>query len=195
MNINLNFIYAPNNKGIALLGLKNYEEAITYFERALKINPKYAPSLYGKVRCLRNLNLNYKAQKIESKLNDPTIKEIFLEKNLEEKLANNLELLKPWGYDLKLISQQEGCMGGKGRMDLFCKDKNTFELIIIELKNVMATANTFNQIHNYLKSMKEVHKQPIKGLVISRDCNDEFNMLINNNNQISYLDLQNIGFE
>ena len=69
------------------------------------------------MRTLRNLNRNLKATEIDRKLNNPKIKMICLEKHLEDKLVNNLGLLKPWGYDLELISQQKGCMENKGRMD------------------------------------------------------------------------------
>ena len=197
INIDPNYQKALCNKGIVLRILKNYEEALLLFNKVLTIDPKDGLTLCNKMRTLQNLNRNFEASEIDRTLNDPLIREICLEKHLEEKLVNNLDLLKPFGYDLELISQQRVCMDGKGRMDLFCKFKNTDQKIIIELKNVKATKSTFNQINNYVESMNQIkkHKNPIIGLVISRGYDDDFKKLIEQQNEITYLDLEQLGFE
>lgn len=175
----------------------NNIEALNYYDKVLKIDSRNGLALCYKMRTLRNLNRDYEAREIDKKLNDSRIRQICLEKHLEEKLVNNLELLKVKGYDLELIRRQMGCMEGRGRMDLFCKFKNSDHKIVIELKNVEATKKTFQQIKNYVDSMNQLKKQnpPIIGLVISRGHDIEFKKLIEEHKEINYLDLKDIGFE
>lgn len=42
------------NKGNALYGLKKYDEAIPYYDKALEKNPQYTLALYGKALSLYN---------------------------------------------------------------------------------------------------------------------------------------------
>ena len=43
-------------EGIALFNLKKYNEAIEYFDRILKVDPKHVDALFNKGRALHNLN-------------------------------------------------------------------------------------------------------------------------------------------
>jgi hypothetical protein len=88
---------------------------------------------------------------------------IRLEEELEEALISNLQILKKFGYDLELYvdpaSKQSGrqfiCKGNSGRIDLLCRDKRQTRYVVIELKNVRASQNTFGQISNYSAAPKD----------------------------------------
>lgn len=118
-----------------------------------------------------------------------------MEKHLEDKLENDLTILKPFGYDLKLIRRQKGVREGKGRIDLLCSDAKNQNLIVIELKNVIADKSVFEQIMNYIEALEEIQDKKVTGLVISRGCDEEFKILIEKSNHINYLDLKDLGFD
>ena len=63
---------------------------------------------------------------------------------------------------------------------------------MIELKNIKASKTTFQQISNYVKSMNQIkqYKLPIIGLVISRGYDNEFKKLIDEHQEINYLNLE-----
>ena len=42
----MHFVY--NNRGIAYFDLQNYEQAISDYNRAIEINPKYAEAYYNR---------------------------------------------------------------------------------------------------------------------------------------------------
>jgi tetratricopeptide (TPR) repeat protein len=48
LNINPNNIYALNGKGNALYGLGKYQDAITYYDRALAIDPNFVTASSNK---------------------------------------------------------------------------------------------------------------------------------------------------
>jgi predicted nuclease of restriction endonuclease-like (RecB) superfamily len=97
-----------------------------------------------------------------------------LEKDLEDALVANLDILKRFGYNLELyndpISNQTGrqfiCKGNGGRIDLLCYDRIKKRFTVIELKNDRASQNTFGQISNYMGWVQEriAKSVPAKGL-------------------------------
>ena len=48
-------LFEPYDKGVALLNLGKYNESITYFDKALNIDPKYFYALYNKAVALNKL--------------------------------------------------------------------------------------------------------------------------------------------
>lgn len=116
------------------------------------------------------------------------------EKMVEGKLSKNLQVLLKFGYDLSLLGRQVRCTGQGGRIDLFCEDKKDGSLVVIELKIVKATRNTFGQIANYIgwAIKRKANGRNVKGIVISKGYDNEFDsaQLINDNvNQIELADI------
>ena len=186
------------NKALSFKYLKEFEKALELLNESLSFNPNYTPAICQKRIVLKHLERIDSVKQIEKLLEDPKFKGVCLEKHLEDKLANDLSLLEPFGYNLELITRQKGCMDGRGRIDLFCKDKNNQQLVVIELKNVEATKSTFNQINNYLESISQIHsyKFPVIGLIIARGYDDDFRKLLEKDDEINFLDLEeDLGYE
>lgn len=155
-----------------------------------------------------NNSLSQKNKEYENFLknleNSVVAKSIFLEEELEEELVENLNLLKPFGYDLELYVSPEGisgrqfvCKGNGGRIDLLCFDRKKNLFVVIELKNVRAGQNTFGQICNYVGWVQEniAGNRPVIGLVISRGYDAKFQSSMKVTDKIFHLNLENIGFE
>jgi len=127
------------------------------------------------------------------------------EKDLKERLARNLGILKPFGYDLELYEKgmEYSLKGARGFIDLLCYDRKQHHFVIIELKNVQADRNTFGQVSSYVgwvqgnlhrKKVVILEKRPI-GLVISRGCNSQFVAALRVTDRIKHLNLSDLGFE
>lgn len=118
----------------------------------------------------------------------------FSEKLVEEKLSKNLHVLKKFGYNLKFLGRQVRCIGQGGRIDLFCQDKNDGSLVIIELKIVKATRNTFGQISNYIgwAIKRNAKGRKVKGIVISKGYDNEFDSALLTNNDINHIELADV---
>lgn len=133
------------------------------------------------------------------------VKSIMLEEELEEALVHDLGRLKPFGYNLELcVSAIDGasgrqliCKGNGGRIDLLCYDRKKKQYVVIELKNVRASQNTFAQISNYVGWVSErlADGEPVIGLVISRGYDVKFESSAKITDRIFHLDLEQIGFE
>lgn len=133
------------------------------------------------------------------------VKSIMLEEQLEEELVNNLGLLKPFGYNLELavspidgsLGRQLICKGNGGRIDLLCYDRKKKRYVVIELKNVRASQNTFGQICNYIGWVQEriAEAEPVIGLVISRGYDAKFQSSVKITDKIFHLDIEQLGFE
>lgn len=129
---------------------------------------------------------------------------IGLEKDLEDALVANLDILKRFGYNLELyndqISNQTGrqfiCKGNGGRIDLLCYDRIKKRFTVIELKNVRASQNTFGQISNYMGWVQEriAKSVPVKGLVISRGYDTRFESALKITDRISHINVEELGF-
>lgn len=128
---------------------------------------------------------------------------ILTEEKIEKRLVNNLELLKPFGYNLKLYEdtvrggkgRQLICKGGAGIIDLLSYDKKTGKYVVIEIKNVRANQNTFGQILKYIGWVKKNISSKVKGLVISRGMDMQFEFAMSAYPNVSQLDIQELGFK
>jgi tetratricopeptide (TPR) repeat protein len=126
------------------------------------------------------------------------------EKELEDALVSNLEILKNFGYNLELyddpISNQSGrqfiCKGNGGRIDLLCYDRTQKRYVVIELKNVRASQNTFGQISNYMGWVQDriAKSVPVKGLVISRGYDTRFKSALKITDKIGHINVEELGF-
>lgn len=116
------------------------------------------------------------------------------EKKVEEKLSKNLDVLKNFGYDLKLLGRQVRCIGQGGRIDLLCEDNKDKSLVVIELKIVKATRNTFGQIANYVgwAIRRKADGKDVKGIVISKGYDNEFDSAQFTNDKINYIELADV---
>ena len=155
-------------------------------------------------QCLVETNPGY-AARLAQLDQEPVLREIVLEEELEQKLVDDLGLLKPRGYDLRLWSnpttgepgRQLVCTGNGGRIDLLCFDNKRNRYVVIELKNVRVGQNTFGQIMNYMGWVEKniAGQQPVIGLVISRGYDEKFSSCQSRTKDLFHLDLSDIGFE
>lgn len=156
------------------------------------------------MRALVMRNSNFR--KLENKLQrDMGLNAILLEEELENRLAQNLAVLKPHGFDLVLCEKKKHgvagrqliCVGHGGRIDLLCFDRKLGKYVVVELKNVKATPNTMGQIITYIAWVKKkiAKKIPVSGLVISRGADVRFmESLAVLGDKVRQLDLTSIGF-
>lgn len=169
--------------------------------RVYRIPPEYWTKLN---QLAAEKNAGYRAF-VESVQREPLHKTIVLEEQLEENLAQNLGLLKGFGYDLALYAdpvtgatgRQLVCKGNGGRIDLLCYDRRRKRYVVIELKNVCASQNTFGQISNYVGWVQEkvAGNTSVIGLVISRGVDVKFQSSLKVTDRIFHLDVSELGFE
>jgi hypothetical protein len=134
----------------------------------------------------------------------PIAEGIRLEEELEEALVNNLKIMKKFGHDLSLYfdptSNQSGrqfiCKGNGGRIDLLCYDKTQKRYVVIELKNVRASQNTFGQIYNYMGWVQNriAGDVPVIGIVISRGYDTKFESALKITDKICHLNVEDLVF-
>lgn len=122
---------------------------------------------------------------------------ILLEEELENRLAEDISVLRPFGFDLQVRERQLTCVGHGGRIDLLCYDSKRKRYVVIELKNVRAGQNTFGQIATYLGWVQQrlSNGRPAHGLVIARGFDTRFLAAAATSDRVRYLDLQELGFE
>jgi len=167
-------------------------------------NFKISLEYWDKLNNLLALNNPGYKDFIEKTQRQPIAESIGLEKELEDALVSNLGILKNFGYDLELyldpISNQSGrqfiCKGNGGRIDLLCYDRTQKRYVVIELKNVRASQNTFGQIYNYIGWVQDriAKDQPVKGLVISRGYDTRFESALKISDRISHINVEDLGF-
>ena len=131
-------------------------------------------------------------------------RQIVLEEELENELVENLDLLKPFGFNLKLYvdpktaatGRQYVCASLGGRIDLLCYDIKSKKYVVIELKNVRAGQNTFGQISSYVGWVsKNISKASnVTGLVISRGFDTKFESALETSQNIQHLNISELGF-
>ena len=101
---------------------------------------------------------------------------ILTEQRIEERLARDLGLLKPFGYKLVLYESPDGrsgrqlvCPSVGGRIDLLCTDRTTGGYVVIELKAGRADDRVYSQVSSYMGWVMQhlPHGRKVVGLVIS----------------------------
>jgi len=167
-------------------------------------NFKISLEYWDKLNNLLSLNNPEYKEFIEKTQRQPIAESIGLEKELEDALVANLVILKRFGYNLELyddpISNQTGrqfiCKGNGGRIDLLCYDRTQKRYVVIELKNVRASQNTFGQIYNYMGWVQDriAKDVPVKGLVISRGYDTRFESALKISDRISHINVEELGF-
>jgi len=130
---------------------------------------------------------------------------IILEEQLEEQLCNDLGRLKKFGYNLSIYNDQKNnshgrqlvCRGHGGRIDILAYDTKNRRFVVIELKNVCASQQTYGQISTYMGWVKEniAGRFPVHGLVISRGTDPRFSACLKNVKNVSHIDIKQIGFK
>ncbi len=107
---------------------------------------------------------------------DTTPVHILTEQRIEERLARDLGLLKPFGYKLDLYESPDGrsgrqftCPSVGGRIDLLCIDRTGGGYVVIELKAGRADDRVYSQVSSYMGWVTEhlPHGRKVAGLVIS----------------------------
>jgi hypothetical protein len=124
--------------------------------------------------------------------------EIVLEEELENHLVTNLDLLKPFGYNLELVGRQVICTGHGGRIDLLCKKRGSKrDYVVIELKNVQAGQNTLGQVMTYMGWVKDriADATEPEGLVIARGFDTRYLSAASLvSKTVRHLSLEQLGF-
>lgn len=129
---------------------------------------------------------------------------IYAERELEDALENDLGRLRPSGWNLELwrdpVSGRTGrqlvCAAAAGRIDLLCRDVGTGELVVVELKNVMANKLTYTQTWNYVAWVKRFLSggKPVSGLVVARGHDTTFEMMADaSDGRVRFLSLSQVG--
>lgn len=155
-----------------------------------------APEIWGQlVRRLSENNSGLKRVLKKVQSDQPIAQEILLEEDLENHLVENLESLRPYGYDLQLIGRQVVCKGHGGRIDLLCLDQKVDRYVVIELKNVRAGQNTFGQVMTYVGWVNEHHpkRKPALGLVIARGVDNRYLSAASTTPNVKHLTLEQLG--
>ncbi|ADZ09790.1 Tetratricopeptide TPR_2 repeat-containing protein [Methanobacterium lacus] len=122
------------------------------------------------------------------------ISQIRTEKEVEDKLEQNINIFKRFNHDLEIVSRQERCRGDDGIIDLLCKDKNEGNFVVIELKINKANRNTFGQISGYMGWVMD-HKptgKSVKGIVVSRGYDNKFRSALKTNPNIEHIELTDV---
>ncbi|SCG85307.1 endonuclease NucS domain-containing protein [Methanobacterium congolense] len=125
------------------------------------------------------------------------IANIKTEKEFEDNLKENIHVLKKFGFDLKVESSQERCVGDEGYMDLLCRDKTNNDYVVIELKITKAHTSVFGQVSRYMGWVMD-HKangEAVKGIVISRGYDKKFQSALKTNPNIDHIELVDVVSE
>jgi hypothetical protein len=121
--------------------------------------------------------------------------DILTEKALEDRIASDPSILRPFGFELEVRERQRICEGHGGRIDLLCYDRRRRRFVVIELKNVRAGQNTFGQITSYIgwAQQRIAGGRGVHGLVIARGFDTRFVAAASTNKRIDYIDLADLG--
>lgn len=96
--------------------------------------------------------------------------EVFLEKDLEDFLVKNLDLVEG---GLKLVKRQKQIE--VGALDILCRAANG-NLVVVELKKVRASDKVFGQICRYIGCISAHHSkanQPVRGYIVGSEIDDK----------------------
>jgi SWIB/MDM2 domain/EVE domain/Endonuclease NucS len=131
---------------------------------------------------------------------------ILAERELEDSLAANLSKLRKAGWDLELwrdptsgrSGRQFVCAAAGGRIDLLCKDRVSGQLVVVELKNVLATEQTYTQTWRYVSWVQRflAKGKSVCGLVVARGSDSTFELMAEaSERKVRFLSLHDVGFE
>lgn len=122
------------------------------------------------------------------------IANIKTEKDLEDELEKKIHVLNKFGYDLEVVDRQKICRGDAGRIDLLCKDNNSDDYVVIELKIDRANRNVFGQISGYMGWVMDhkANSEAVKGIVISRGYDKKFQSALKTNPNIDHIELGDV---
>jgi hypothetical protein len=131
---------------------------------------------------------------------------ILAERELEDSLAKDLRRLQKAGWDLEIwqdpVTARSGrqfvCAAAGGRIDLLCRDRKSKQLVVVELKNVLATEQTYLQTWRYVSWVQRFlgNGQPVSALVVARGCDSRFELMTEaSDKKVRYLSLQEAGFQ
>ena len=169
-------------------------------QRVFQIQPDYWNRL-NQLASKKNPNYRDFIKGVQHEL---VVDSIDREQELEESLFQDLNILKPFGYDLEIyvdlhgvVGRQYVCKGNGGRIDLLCYDHKRKQYVVIELKNVRAGQNTFGQACNYMGWVQDriAKGTPVIGLVISRGYDTKFESSLKVTNKVFHLDITQMGFK
>ncbi|KAF5041189.1 Photosystem I assembly protein Ycf3 [anaerobic digester metagenome] len=184
-----------SNISILYFFKREYEKALDVAKKALKVNPKSSYGLYWGSRAARKLENLPLARDYEKRLNDPDVDKVFLEKNLQEKIVNDQWRMKNCGYNFKLIEREFKLKDRPGRLDLLYENMDNGDYVVVELKMVIASEDTYEQIDDYMDSISKTigHNRKVKGLVIGTGQDKLFKKLLKKNKDMLYLDYYRLG--
>ena len=143
-------------------------------------------------------------QQVVKKMGIKTTIKAFREKEIEDKLVQtNFEGFHELGYNLRLYvdkktsrpGQQFKCIGNN-RIDLLCLNKKN-NFVVIEIKNVKANKAAFAQISSYMGWIEKnmPGRKKVSGIVLARGFDKGFEMCLEGNRVIKFIDIKEIGFE
>jgi len=128
---------------------------------------------------------------------------ILTERRIEDRLARDLDLLRPFGYKLALYESPDGrsgrqfvCPGVGGRIDLLCTDRARGTYVVIEVKAGRADDRTFSQVYSYMGWVRNnlPHGKKVRGLVISDGEDGRFSgAAVASGKKVSRVDLKELG--
>jgi tetratricopeptide (TPR) repeat protein len=185
------------NKSIIAFLMDNIDDEIKYAKKALDLEPDNCQALFHLKEGLKSKGLIKEAKEYEKKMLQTDC--IIFEKQLENNLLNNLNLLEKYGFKLQLIKNQYSCKNSSGNnrfIDILCKDTKKNSYVIIELKIVEASIDTYNQIKEYMDIIKADNKvKNINGIVISYGANQEFQNKVKEENNLFQINAEDLDFE
>lgn len=131
---------------------------------------------------------------------------ILAERELEDSLVAKLTRLKRAGWDLELwqdpktgrSGRQLVCAAAGGRIDLLCRDRSSGRLVVVELKNVLATEQTYMQTWRYVSWVQHflARGKPVHGLIVARGCDSRFELMVNaSDRKVRFLSLHDAGYK
>lgn len=116
------------------------------------------------------------------------------EAGIEKALIKQIGILNNSKRDLELVGNQVVCKGDGGRIDVLCRNKKNNGFVVIELKIVKATRNTFGQISNYMGWVigNCADGNPVDGLVISKGYDNKFSSALKTTDKVEHLELSEL---
>jgi hypothetical protein len=120
------------------------------------------------------------------------------EEQLEDALEADIAILRPSGFDLKVVARQRICEGHGGRIDLLCRRRHGHGWVVVEIKNVRAGRNTLAQIQEYMGWVRQRladDREPVEGLVVSRGCDVRFEAALAVAPDVSQVNVEDVGLD